>query len=260
MAAAIGRCHEGISLHGAGCCLHRFDNVGDSIEAGMHDRPRKRGRHNRRSERESPAGTTTAVSKAGVTAAVSEAGACAAVSQPVAVPQDIPWPMELEAAIINLALGGRRKQLRPLLMVTAFSGLGSQSRMWRDTGLDFRELAAADPKEHAKQFVKRNECMAEHHFDDIRSLIRGGRAPCFVHGHDCEVPQERADFFAGGFACQPTSSRRASRSRIRAEDHPLFETARLTVEYHLARKPRMSLLEQTMGALQEDVFDGSTQI
>ena len=43
------------------------------------------------------------------------------------------------------------------------------------------------------------------------------------------------------------------------QDHPLFESARLVVEYHLVRKPRVSLLEQTMGTLNEDVFDGVPQ-
>ena len=103
--------------------------------------------------------------------------------------------------------------------------------------------------------MHKNGLLAEHHFDDIRALIQGGRAHCFVHGGDCEAPQERADFFAGGFACQPTSTLRASsRGRVKPQDHPLFETARLVVEYHLVRKPHVSLLEQTMGALNRDVF------
>ena len=108
--------------------------------------------------------------------------------------------------------------------------------------------------------MHKNRLLVEHHFDDIRALIQGGRAHCFVHGGDCEVPEERADFFAGGFACQPTSTLRASsRGRVKPRGHPLFETARLVVEYHLVRKPRVSLLEQTMGALNEDVFDGVLQ-
>ena len=93
-------------------------------------------------------------------------------------------------------------------LVTSCNGLGTQSRVMKDMGIEYRELAATEPKEHAKEFMKRDGLLAEHHFNDIRALIQGGHAPCFVHPYvreGCEVPIERADLFAGGFACQPTS-------------------------------------------------------
>jgi site-specific DNA-cytosine methylase len=175
--------------------------------------------------------------------------------------QESSWPEELEQAMVGVLTSGRRKQERPLLVVEAFKGLGPLGRVLRDTGLTVRELAAAEPKPHAKEFQKRNGLLAEHHFDDIRALIQGGRAPCFVHhGAECKVPEERADIFGGGFACQPTSTqRRSSRKRVKAEDHDLFVTARLTVEYLLVRRPRAALLEQTMGATHKGFFDETVQ-
>ncbi len=141
-------------------------------------------------------------------------------------------------------------------MATAFSGLGSQSRVWQVTGLDFREMAAAEPKDHAQEFVKANRLWAQHHFEDVRALTAGGRALCTLHGRDCDVPVDRVDFFSAGFPCQPTTSQRRSKRKGSAEQHPLFGLVRALVEYHRVRRPRVSLLEQTMGALQPDTFDG----
>ncbi len=167
------------------------------------------------------------------------------------------WPGELQAAFA--ALGQQRErqhQKRPLLMATAFSGLGSQSRVWEVTGLRFHEIAAAEPKTHAQEFVKANRLLAEHHFEDIRALIAGGQALCIQHGKACDVPVDRVDFFSAGFPCQPTRAQRRSRGKVSAEQHPLFGLVRCIVEYHRARRPRLSLLEQTLGALQEGSFDG----
>ena len=85
-----------------------------------------------------------------------------------------PWPDVLLDAIAFE--GVRREQARPLTMVTACTGMGSQSRAWRATGLSFREHAAAEPKQHAMAFLAADELLAEHHFNDIRSLVDGGRS------------------------------------------------------------------------------------
>ena len=102
------------------------------------------------------------------------------------------WPRELLDLFGTLGL--RRQQLRPLLLVTGCTGLGSQSRMWKITGLKFREIAAAEPKEHAKAFLKANRLFAECHFDDLRALIEGGQAECACHGRMCDVPAETVSY------------------------------------------------------------------
>ena len=160
------------------------------------------------------------------------------------------WPDLLHEAMV--ALGVFREQARPLLMVTAFTGLGSQRRVWQATGLSCRELASADPKPYAKVFLAAHGLFGEHHFDGIRMLTSGGSAACARCHRVCEVPTERPDFFAGGFPCQPSSRARRTKKRIRAEEHPLFPTVRAAVEYLRARQPRVALLEQTMGALEDD--------
>ena len=151
------------------------------------------------------------------------------------------------------------EQARPLRIVDACCGLGSWQRMWRDTGVQCEVDAAAEPKPHAKKFLTRNDLTAKHHFDCISSLVDGGEAMCAIHGKVCDVPEERADMFAAGFACQPTSSMRACRKRVRPEEHESFAVARLVVAYVLRRKPRTALLEQTIGALSGDVYDNVAQ-
>ena len=188
--------------------------------------------------------------QAGLTAESGQAGLTAAAGQPAA------WPMHLRAALA--AQGQQATQRRALTMATAFTGLGSQRRMWDITGCRVREVAAAEPKPHAKQFLTENALMAEHHFDDIRALTEGGRAPCARHGGQlCTVPVERVDFFAGGFPCQPTSAQRRTRRLVKPEEHRLFDVVRCFVQYLRVRRPRVALLEQTPGALHESVYDGA---
>lgn len=200
-----------------------------------------------------PAGTTAGEASAAPPAATSAGAAVgrATIASPEAAE---PWPEALRAAVA--ARGERREQARPLVMETAFTGLGSQARMWRATGLRFRELATADPKPAAKTFLAANGLMGEHHFDDVRALYAGGPAACARCGRGCRAPEERPDFFAGGFPCQPTSPMRRSQKRARAEEHPSWDAVRAVADYLLARRPRVALLEQTMGALSEDSFGG----
>ena len=165
-----------------------------------------------------------------------------------------PWPDLLREAMV--VAGVSKEQMRPLIMVTAFTGLGSQSRMWRATGLRFRELASADPKRHANLFLATHDLFGEHHFDGIRMLTKGGSAACARCHRVCGVPMANPDLFAGGFPCQPTSRARRSKKKLRAEEHNLFPTVQATVEYIRARRPRVALLEQTLGALDSDEFAG----
>ena len=226
--------HGGAALHAA---------VG-AAATGETQAPRGAGARNEQ------AGLTAAVPKAGLTADTGPGGSTAVAGPPAA------WPMHLRAALA--AQGQVATQQRALTMATAFTGLGSQRRMWDITGCIVREVAAAEPKVHAKQFLRDNALMAEHHFDDIRTLTAGGRAPCARHGGQlCTVPVERVDFFAGGFPCQPTSAQRRSRHRIKPEEHRLFDVVRWLVEYLRVRRPRVALLEQTTGALHQSVYDGA---
>ena len=133
-------------------------------------------------------------------------------------------------------------------MIFAFTGLGSQSRMWRATGMRFRELAAVEPKLHAKAFMRANGLLAEHHFDHIRTLIDGGMAECARCGKECQAPEERPDFFAGGFPCQPSSTPRRSNTK-RLEPSPTTSSGWCAVWWSTTGSGghAFSLLETTKG-------------
>ena len=58
----------------------------------------------------------------------------------------------------------------------------------------------------------------------------------------------------------PTQQHTAKVDNVRAEYHHLFGLVRGVVEYHRVRRPRVSLLETTKGALEQDVLDGAVEL
>lgn len=166
------------------------------------------------------------------------------------------WAADLLAATASrrAALG---VQTRPLTVHTAFSGMGTHSRAMRDTHLAFDDVAAAEPKAHAKAFQRNNALMARHHYDDIRTLISGCPAYCSVCQETCQPPAERADLFVAGFSCQAFSTMRArDMAKTPPHAHRKFEALQLVVDYLLERQPLMAVLENTPGFGRKMDIDG----
>lgn len=170
------------------------------------------------------------------------------------------WPGHLQAQIAQarLRLGA---QLRPLLVHSAFSGMNSHMRAMRGAGLLARDVAACEPKSHALAFQKANGEGAEHTYDDIRKLIAGPEpAFCSTCCRNCEPPTAKPDLFVAGFSCQAFSPMRgANGARIPAGQHPKFEALSLTIKYIQARKPALSVLENSTGFDRLIDFSGQGQ-
>ena len=137
-------------------------------------------------------------------------------------------------------------QLRELLVTTAFSGLGSIMEVLRKLGIAARELAAAEIKPSAHTFCKRNSLLAEHHFEDVRSLVAHGSGKCIKHGH-CKMPTEKADLSVMGFPCQPYSGARpGSHDPDNVTEHVSFQYAQEAIRYIKKTRPRAALLENVL--------------
>ena len=168
------------------------------------------------------------------------------------------WVGHLEAAI-SLRRSRLGQQLRALNIAGGFVGLGSHAQVLRETGLLYRDMCAAEPKPHAKEFQRANRLMAEHHFDDIADMTRGGPASCARCGTSCIAPHETPDIFIAGFSCQAFSTMRAKSFKlVPPQEHPKFSAIHATVQYILHMRPLSALLENTMGLSRRIEIDGES--
>ena len=144
-------------------------------------------------------------------------------------------------------------QARALRYDTAFTGLGTQSLVFRATGLQAEHRCSADPKPASKAFLARNGLMGRHHYDCVSSIgrPRGARVVCSTCPGECAAgPDDRPDMFAGGFPCQPWSlQRQACMHDVPPHEHPLYHCLTDTIAYLRRVRPRAFLLENVHGFL-----------
>ena len=139
------------------------------------------------------------------------------------------------------------QQLRSLSVTTAFSGLGSIMQCLMMLGIAALESVAAETKTSAHTFCRRNNLLAEHVFEDIRSLVTSGSGRCIKHGH-CHMPLGRADLCVMGFPCQPYSAARVG--SVDPENivrHKSFDLSREARRFLERTRPRAALLENVEG-------------
>ena len=144
-------------------------------------------------------------------------------------------------------------QARALRYDTGFTGLGTQSLVFRATGLQAEHRCSADPKPASKAFLARNGLMGRHHYDCVSSIgrPRGARVVCSTCPGECAAgPDDRPDMFAGGFPCQPWSLQRQACMRdVPPHEHPLYRCLTETIAYLRRVRPRAFLLENVHGFL-----------
>ena len=171
----------------------------------------------------------------------------------------LPFPAGdwLSQILASTALARSRlgEQGRPLRVHSGFSGMMSHSAVLQALGLEFIDLAAAEPKEHARQFAKLNGILPRHLFLDIRHIIRRERADCMICQTTCAPPLDEPDIFIAGFSCQPFSpSRGKNLTKTPPREHPKFDGLLLTLEYLRAWRPPVAVLENTIGFLRRIRF------
>lgn len=150
------------------------------------------------------------------------------------------------------------QQLRPLLTTSACSGTNSHIAALKALGVHVIELASAEPKEHAYEFVRQNGLLGRHHYRDVASMISRQEA-CRLCSGTC-FPGERPDVFVAGWPCQPHSTQRSGNmAKVAPRDHPGFAVARAVIAYIRRHRPRTVVLENTPGWSHVHEYDGVAQ-
>ena len=162
------------------------------------------------------------------------------------------WARQLMGLVLpHRQAAGMTTQVRALRYDTGFTGLGTQSLVFRATGLLAEHRCSADPKPASKAFLARNGLMGRHHYDCVSSIgrPRGARVVCSTCPGECAAgPDDRPDMFAGGFPCQPWSLQRQACMRdVPPHEHPLYRCLTETIAYLRRVRPRAFLLENVHG-------------
>lgn len=166
------------------------------------------------------------------------------------------WAQHLHDAI-SARLQGLGRQLRDLHVQSGFTGLGSHVAGFTRAPLrlGFHDVVGADRKLEAQMFLRDNNLMAEHFFEDVGSLSSGG--PCLRCHRWCPA-RPRPDLYFGGFPCQPFSPMRRKKAAIHvsAFDHEGFEGAQKQIKHLRDSQPTAALLENSTGAADPGEFAG----
>ena len=130
------------------------------------------------------------------------------------------------------------RQLRKLLVESMFTGMNPLAFSLAQGGIDVDDRLGAECKAHAHTFMRNNRVLPKHCYTEADDMMKAGLAPS-------QPGYERTDIFAAGFPCQPYSTQ--SRNKLQPTKHPLFRFTLLTIDYIKLTRPRVALLENTMG-------------
>ena len=158
------------------------------------------------------------------------------------------------------ARGALGKQKRPLTIGSVCSGTLPEMECCAALGLDYKILAASDPKDIAFKFAQANRDMdkIDHFMTTFESIIwREGF--CKIHNRECKMdaagdspaggaPSCREDVCCAGLPCQPVSTQRDKRfADGSVANHSKFKLYEDYVEYLKERAPRSVIFEQVLG-------------
>ena len=136
---------------------------------------------------------------------------------------------------------GCGKQLRKLLVESMFTGMNPLTFSLAQGGIDTDDRVGAEQKVHAHTFMRNNRVLPKHCYKEADDMMKAGLAPS-------QPGYLRADIFTAGFPCQPYSTQ--ARHKLEPTKHPLFRFTILTIDYIKKTRPRVALLENTMGFTQ----------
>ena len=140
-----------------------------------------------------------------------------------------------------------RRQLRKLIAESMFTGMNASGFSLAQGGIDIDDRIGAEQKAHARAFMLKNHVLPKQCYKEADDMMKAGLAPS-------QPGYVRADLFAAGFPCQPYST--MARSKLQPTKHPLFRFTLLTFDYIKVTRPRVVLLENTMGFIQVADYDG----
>ncbi len=124
------------------------------------------------------------------------------------------WPPLVRQGLEACLHKPARAAPRPLLLVSGFSGLGSQERVLAGLQVPFTGLAGAERKGHAVEWLRENGLLSHHHFTEFETLLSREPGFCVVHRQKCPPPHERPEFSTAGFPCQPTCLLRGNHKKV----------------------------------------------
>ena len=119
-----------------------------------------------------------------------------------------------------------------------FTGMNALAFSLAQGGIDIDDRLGAEQKRHAHTFMRNNRVLPKHCYQEADDMMKAGLAPS-------QPGYVRADIFAAGFPCQPYSTQ--ARTKLQPTKHPLFRFTFLTIDYIKLTRPRVALLENTLG-------------
>ncbi len=159
-----------------------------------------------------------------------------------------PWVQELKTLCMEHSLPPL-SFARPMVVETAFTGLGSSAALLQLLGFPFLHVASADPKASATEFLEKNGLWGEHHFEDVADLQTGEARKCTRHSRSC-LPAGGAspDMVVLGFPCKPWSTMRLGRHTTAppCQHHDYYATA-AAVQYVQRSQAKLAVFENTLG-------------
>ena len=144
--------------------------------------------------------------------------------------------VNLHCATSRTRLG---KQLRELVVTTAFTGTNASGEVMKELGIKHRHLFDVDPKAAALHFRQQNGLEAPCSFKCIRRLNEAGAGKCWRHHpNQCRLPSTQADLAVLGFPCRPYSAcRTGSGSAENVAQHPEFDLTEHAIRFVANTRP-----------------------
>ena len=161
-------------------------------------------------------------------------------------PRSIQWHDWLQG-VVSPAREQWGRQRRQLVTESMFTGMNPLAWTLAQGGFDIDDRIGAERKEHARAFMRKNRVLPRQCYKEADDMMAAGLAPS-------QPGYVRADLFVAGFPCQPYSSQ--ARKKLEPTKHPLFRFTILTIDYVLLTRPRMIVLENTIGFSQDADYFG----